>query len=447
MRTTADVVVVGGGIVGCAAAWFLTQRGLSVTLVEKGQIAGEQSSRNWGWVRQNGRNVRELPAAAASVGIWRGLADALGEDVGWVSAGNIDLAYDESELVTMRAWQEHATAAGIATRILTREEVLVRVPVLSDSFIGGIESMGDGQADPHLAAPALARAAERAGAEVLSGVAVESIRVEGEASGTVSDGTRVTGVVTERGVISTPVVVVAGGAWSSRLLWPLGLRLPQRKVRSTVLATTPVTPVTDVVLWAEGVAIRQGRDGRFILAGGARSHYDVDLETVRFLPRFWRAMMDARRRGGPRYHVGRSLMRDARSMLPGPLGTEVWDATKGEEPEPDVAGAWRTFERFREVMPSVGAVGSGVGVERIWAGYIDYTPDAIPVIDRPDRRGEGPSGLVISTGFSGHGFMLGPVGGLLASQLAVGEETEVDVRSFRLSRFVEGDTAEGELHF
>src|SRR5690606_13006965 len=132
--------------------------------------------------------------------------------------------------------------------------------------------------DPHLAAPAYARAAERAGAEVVTATAVEDIEVE---SG------RVQAVRTEGGRIETPSVVVAAGAWSSRLLWPLGLRLPQRKVRSTVLATTAMAPVTDVVVWAEGVALRQARDGRFILAGGARSHYDLDLESIRFAPRFW----------------------------------------------------------------------------------------------------------------------------------------------------------------
>src|SRR5690606_22310966 len=301
-----------------------------------------------------------------------------------------DLAYDEAEIATFEAWRERAAALGLETRLLSREQVLERVPLLVDSFVGGIESPSDGQADPHLAAQAFARAAERAGAEVLAGVAVEGIEVAGD---------RIIGVRTERGRIATPSVVVAAGAWTSRLLWPLGLRLPQRKIRSTVLATTAVGPVTDVVVWAEGVALRQARDGRFILAGGAPGHYDIDLETLRFLPHFWRSMLDARRRGSARYHLGRSLIRDAGTLLPGPLRRSVWRAARDEEPRPDVEGAWRTFERFRQVMPSV----NGIGVERIWSGYIDYTPDAVPVIDRT-----GPQGLVVATGFSGHGFALGP---------------------------------------
>ncbi|MPZ98430.1 MAG: FAD-dependent oxidoreductase [Dehalococcoidia bacterium] len=119
-------------------------------------------------------------------------------------------------------------------------------------------------------------------------------------------------------------------------------------------------------------------------------------------------------------------------------GRSVWRAARDEEPRPDIDGAWRTFARFRELMPSV----DGLGVERIWSGYIDYTPDAVPVIDRP-----GPRGLVVATGFSGHGFALGPIGALLASQLAAGDEPEVDVHPFRLARFAEGDLASDELHF
>ncbi|MBM3140970.1 MAG: FAD-binding oxidoreductase, partial [Chloroflexi bacterium] len=234
-------------------------------------------------------------------------------------------------------------------------------------------------------------------------------------------------------------VIVAAGAWSSRLLWPLGLRLPQRKVRATVLATTPAPALSPVVVWTDDVAMRQGPDGRFILAGGGRSHYDVDLELARFAPRFARSLFDARRRGRIRLHLGRTALRDLRTLLPEPVGEPLWPQVRAEEPEPDVDAAWRTFRRFRELVPQA----ADVGVDRIWAGYIDYTPDAVPIIDAPGT----PRGLVIATGFSGHGFALGPVGGLLASQLATDEPTAVDVRSFRLSRFDEGDTAEDVLHF
>ena len=84
-----------------------------------------------------------------------------------------------------------------------------------------------------------------------------------------------------------------------------------------------------------------------------------------------------------------------------------------------------------------------MGIERTWAGHIDYTPDAVPVVERLDQ----PEGLVIATGFSGHGFALGPGGGLLAAELAAGETPSLGLQPFRLARFAEGKGHEGELHF
>lgn len=83
----ADIVVIGGGIVGVSTAWFLAQQGVNVVLCEKGHIAGEQSGRNWGWVRLQGRDTREIPMMQESLRIWAGLKDATGEDVGFVRGG------------------------------------------------------------------------------------------------------------------------------------------------------------------------------------------------------------------------------------------------------------------------------------------------------------------------------------------------------------------------
>lgn len=426
----ADVVVIGGGIVGCSAAYFLAKRGVSVALVDKGDIAWEQSSRNWGWVRQNGRNLREIPAAIASVRLWSNLSEEVG-DIGWLQSGNLDLAYSEEEVATMETWQEHAREAGLDVRMIGRSEAASLVPGVAGAFVGGSYVPSDGQADPHRAAPALARAAEQHGARIYSRCAVEEIEVAGD---------RITGVVTERGRIAAPVVVLAAGAWSSRLAWDIGLRLPQRAIRSTALATTVVEPVSRVVTWAEGVAFRQDHTGRFIVAGGGRSDYDVNLETVRHLRPFIRGIFDARRRGRMRLHAGRVLLRDLQTLMPRtPWRRNRFAHLREHEPPPNLETAWATFRRFREVLPGI----ESIGIERVWAGNIDYTPDATPVIDAVAQ----PHGLVISTGFSGHGFMLGPIGGHLAAQLAMGESPEVDVTPFRLSRFAEKDTNEHELKF
>ncbi len=427
----ADVVIIGGGIVGCSAALELAKRGRSVVLLEKGRIAGEQSSRNWGWVRQNGRNLRELPLGIASRKIWESLSDDIGADIGWMRSGNIDLAYSHDEMALFERWRRRAKELGLETELLDRGEVIEHLPGIAGGFVGGIYSPTDGQADPHRATGAIAESAQTHGAEITERCAVEAIAV---------DRGRVTGVRTDRGEISTAVVVVAAGAWSTRLLWPLGIRLPQRPIRNTVVATTPVPPVSRTAVWAEGVAFRQDHTSRFILSGGGVSDTDVGLDMVRFIRHFARPVWDARRRGEVALHLDRRTLADLATMLPrAAAARRPWEHVRNGEPPVNLRNAWKTLQNFRAVMPSL----PPLGMERVWAGYIDYTPDAVPVIERL----RSPEGLVITTGFSGHGFALGPIGGLLAAQLATCETPELDLHPFRLSRFAEKDTHEGELHF
>jgi glycine/D-amino acid oxidase-like deaminating enzyme len=427
----ADVVVIGGGIVGCGAAFHLARRGFSVLLLEKGVIAGEQSSRNWGWVRQNGRNLRELPLGIASRKLWEQMSTDVEADVGWVQSGNIDLAYDHDEMALFERWRRRAHELGLDTELLDRGEVMEHVPGIAGGFVGGIYSPTDGQADPHRVTAAIAEAARARGAELVERCAVEAVEVENGA---------VSCVRTDRGDVRTAMVVLAAGAWSTRLLWRLSIRLPQRPIRNTVLATTPVEPLTRTVVWAEGVAFRQDHTGRFILSGGGTSDTDVGLDMARFFPQFMRPLWDARRRGEIALRFDRTTLVDLATSLPWfPDRDHPWKVVRNREPRVNLRNAWKTLQNFRATMPNL----SPIGMERVWAGYIDYTPDAVPVIDRL----QSPSGLVITTGFSGHGFALGPIGGLLAAQLAAGETPELDTHPFRLSRFAEKDTHERELHF
>jgi glycine/D-amino acid oxidase-like deaminating enzyme len=428
---SADVVIIGAGIVGSAAAFYLARRGVSVVLLEKGRVANEQSSRNWGWVRQNGRNLKELQMGIFSRRLWEGLEAELGEPLGWAQEGNIDIAATPAEMEYFARWNAGAAAVGLETELLSEGDVRERVPGLTGPLAGGIYSPTDGQADPHRVAPAFARRAAGLGATVLEQVAVESVLVEGG---------RVTGVRTDGGDIAAGVVVVASGAWSTRLLWKLGLRLPQRPIRNTVLATTPAAPLTRTVVWAEGCAIRQDDTGRFILAGGGPSDTDVGLDLVRFSRQFAGKLFDARRRGELKLRYGRETVRDLGTGVPRTAGyAHPWKFVRNREPKANLGTAWRTFRTFRSLFPGVGPV----GIERVWAGYIDYTPDAVPVVERLTQ----PEGLVIATGFSGHGFALGPGGGWLAAELAAGEAPSIDLAPFRLSRFAEGRTHENELHF
>lgn len=421
-----DVVIVGAGIVGMSAAYFLSQRDVSVAVLDKGGVAFEQSSRNWGWIRQNGRNLRELPLAVASRRLWQQLSEELEDDIGWRSGGNLHLGYTQDELATFERWRTGALESGLSTEVLNREQVLNIVPGLEGDFLGGIFSPGDGQADPHRVVPTLARAAAARGVSIHDHCAVEGIQLR--------DG-RVEGVLARDGLLRSERVVVAAGAWSSRLLWPLGVRVPQRKYRSTVLATTPTAPLTTATIWAGPVALRQALDGRWIVAGGG-AILDVDLDGVRSFAAFRTASSDSARRGAIRWRYGREIMRDVRYLM---SGNRFWENVSAEEPEPNYGAAYRAFEAFRALHDTF----DQVGIHRIWAGNIDYTPDAVPVIDAP---GVVP-GLVVATGFSGHGFALGPIGGKLASELALEEAPSVDVRAFSADRFARGATHHEVLKF
>jgi glycine/D-amino acid oxidase-like deaminating enzyme len=420
MDRRADVVVVGAGIVGCATGFYLARRGARVVIVERARVPGEQSRKNWGFVRQQGRDPLEMPLVMEANRIWRGLERELGADVEWTPGGNLALAADEARLSRFEAWLPVAREFGLETRLLRAHELADVVPGLAGDWAGGMHTPGDGHADPEKATDAFARAAVAAGATLLLDCAVQGVSTRGGA---------VAGVVTERGEIRAPMVVCAAGAWSSRLLRTLGLALPQRWVRGTVARTTAAPPVTACAVWGPGVAFRQRRDGSFTIAAGGALDHDVTLDSLRqlrfFLPNFWKNKTLFR------FHVGAPLLRSLTAALPGsgarrhPL---VWD--RGIEPAPNPAKVQRSLAELRRVLPSLPAL----GVARSWAGYIDAAPDMVPVLGEVPR----PAGLVLVTGFSGHGFAMGPIAGRLVSELILDGKPSLDLTGFRFSRFAEG---------
>ena len=225
-----EVLIIGGGIIGVSAALTLAERGIPVVLCEKGEIGAEQSSRNWGWCRQQGRDPRELPLVIASLARWANMDHRTGEATGFTRCGTLYLAENEQALEDRRAWLVHAQAFDINAQLINAKDTRRLLPGTNRAWAGALHCASDGRAEPSMAAPAIARAAQRAGAFILTNTAVRGLESVGGDSQL---------VVTERGAIRAQSVLIAGGAWSRLFCRNLGIILPQLKVRASVFKTAP----------------------------------------------------------------------------------------------------------------------------------------------------------------------------------------------------------------
>lgn len=203
-----DVLIIGGGVIGTCTAYWLAQKGVNVTLCEKGRVAGEQSSRNWGWVRQQGRDAAELPISMESSRLWQQLMKETGEDLGFRQEGVYYLAEKEEDLKNYEDFLELAKQHQLDTKLLSKDEIYAKIPGRGGKWIGGMVTPSDGRAEPWIAVPAIGRAAERNGAVIVEDCAVRTLEFEGG---------KLTGAVTEKGTIKAKRVLIAAGAWSSIL--------------------------------------------------------------------------------------------------------------------------------------------------------------------------------------------------------------------------------------
>ena len=413
----ADVVIVGAGIAGTATAYFLGSRGVSALVCEKGEVGAEQSTRNWGFVRQQGRDPRELPLMMRSNAIWCRLERELNDDLEFIQAGNLVTFASEHERARWEAWAALANAQGLSTRVLARRELEAIVPGHRMDVLGAVYTPNDAQAEPRKVMPALKRAAEGRGARFLTGCAVFSIEIEAGA---------VTGVITEQGRIRAPIVVVAAGVWSSRLLRFAGLDLPSVWIRGSVARTTPVPPISQTPTWS-GVAFRQRRDGSMNVATRSADH-DLMIDSVLDFRRFSGGFRDNKR--NLKVHVRRLFFETLAGRFSQDAFARELMAHRVLDPEPNHAVLEQVLAGVKAMLPAA----APARIERSWAGYIDMSPDMLPTLDRLDK----PAGLVLATGFSGHGFGLGPAAGKAVSELVLDGRASLDLDAFRYRRFHDG---------
>lgn len=420
LPSRADVVVIGGGIIGCSTALELVEGGLSVLLCEKGEIGGEQSSRNWGWVRLSFRDPREIPLMIEAACLWDGLDARIGRPTGYSRTGILFAAANDKDWAKSERWSENLHAHQIECRMVSGAEFDGLMPGHQLNVKGALYTPMDGRAEPQWAAPAIAEGARDKGAHVVTGCAVRSVDRQ--------DG-RVVGVFTERGRVACDRVVLAGGAWSRLFAGNAGIELPQLKVLNTVLRTTPIENGPETSIWTDDFGIRKRADGGYNVAAGTENIVDIVPDSFRLGWKFLPALASERR--SLSFRLSRRWLEEAaQARRWQPDDVTPFETCRVLDPEPST----RVVRNSWAAVTNAFAYFNDAKVVQSWGGMIDVTPDAIPVISAVDDL----DGLFIATGFSGHGFGIAPGAGRLMADLVMGRAPVVDPTDFRLSRFHDG---------
>ena len=411
------VVIIGGGIVGLTAALTLAERNIPVVLLEKGRLAGEQSSRNLGWVRKTSRLAEDIPLAQAAQHLWQQMPERTGYDVGYRQAGIMFLARNQQQMAGHENWLRSVAHLDLDSRLLSAAQISRLVPGGEGQWQGGVYTPSDARAEPTLASSAIARAAINKGAVILENCAVRSI---------VTAAGRISGVVTEHGEIRCDQVLLAGGIWSRRLLGNHGITLPSLPLICSVMRTDPMTGPTDIAVGAPDFSFRKHQSGGFIVT--QRGALDAPL-TLDHLLTGHRYLAQLRQgKDNLRISLGRYFLRDlALARRWRPDKRSPFEQVRTMDPQVNHSLNQEALTNLTRAWPGF----SGCKIAESWAGMIDVTPDSNPIIGPVNRL----PGLTVASGFSGHGFGTSPAAGQLAADLVCGSKPLVDPAPYRFDRF------------
>ena len=415
-----DVVIIGAGIIGISTAWFLMKDGLSVLVCEKGRVGGEQSTRNWGWVRQMGRDEAELPIVTESLNIWDSLACEIGEDIGFTRKGLLFLAENEKDQKGFEKWMEIAKRHQLDTRILSAAELGKKLNHTEHRWKCAMYTPSDGRSEPFIAVPAIARAAQRAGIKIIENCAVRTIETQAG---------KVSGAITELGTVRANAVVCAGGAWSSAFLANLGVTFPQLLVKGTVVRTSAVSEGYPGGAGSSKFSFRRRQDGGYTLSLGNYLDHSLCADSFRYFTDFLPAL---------KMMWSGTKLRFDDGLLKRLFPTRKWEGdevtpfekTRVLNPTPN---PW-VVRKIQQLMASNLPILEKAQIEETWAGMIDAPPDFVPVMDEISNY----RNLFLASGFSGHGFGIGPGAGKVMAALVQGKQIDFDLSRFRFSRFSDG---------
>lgn len=370
----ADVVIVGGGIMGSSCALFLRARGHAVTLIERGLIGQQASGVNFGNVRRQGRSLTQLPLANRASAIWRRMNELVGADVEYVQSGHVRVCFrDRPELIDeLEKYAREARGCELELEVISGAKMRDRFPFLGKEVLAASHSPHDGHANPRLVAPAFARAAHRAGANVLENTRIVHVEKEGTDFRVTSEDGR---------VFRASTLVITAGAWGNLLSAQFGEPVPLTTRGPTMSVTEPVPysirPAVGVFtpVEAESVYFRQILRGNVIIGGSTRGAAYPD--------------------------VSRAFVRPENTLS--------------------------QLKQIQRLAPSLGRL----NIIRVWSGVEGYLPDGLPVLGPSERV----SGLFYAFGFCGSGFQIGPgVGETLAEMIDTGS-TGIPLEAYRIGRF------------
>lgn len=372
MRKTADVVIIGGGIQGCATAYNLAKMGCrDVVVLEKNTIASGSTGRCAAGIRAQWGTEMNCRLGIASIEIFENLSEELGMDVGLHQGGYLMIAYRESEFEQLKKNVKLQNSLGIRSRIVSEDEAKELCPFLNtDGVVGFTFHHRDGHADPLLTTFAYAEAARRLGVEIYSFTEAIGIDVKGG---------QIKGVMTNKGYISTKVVVNCAGPYAKEVAAMAGVDIPIYPERHEILVTEPIERVSKPMLmsFSGNFYIQQRPHGSFIMGYGPKEH--------------------------SKSHALNSTWLFLEEMA----------------------------KKFVRLLPAL----SGLRVVRQWAGSYEMSPDAQPILGEIDEV----EGFYISAGFSGHGFMFGPITGKLLAELILTGESSIPVEMLNYRRFESGN--------
>ena len=369
-----DVLIIGGGIMGASSAFFLRQHGQSVTLLERDQIGQYASGVNFGNVRRQGRFLGQLELANRSFALWKRLPQLIGDDLEFIPSGHMRVCYREDEIAELQAYANAPEARELELQIVTGKALHERFPFLGPEVKGGSYAPHDGHANPRLAAPAFARAAQRAGARIHERTEVTQVEKDGDQFHvTTADGQ----------LFVSRQLLITAGAWGARLSEQFGEAVPLEPNGPQMSVTEPVPYALPTVIGVftkikeEVIYFRQIPRGNIIIGGGNRNKPDMINRRAYFKPE--------------------SLLNQMRQMS--------------------------------RLLPGA----QHLNIIRVWSGIESYTPDSLPVMGPSGKI----DGLFYAFGFCGHGFQLGPgVGDVMAELISTGS-TRTSISAFDIRRFTE----------